>query len=70
LDVSLYGGATSYDLADRPHGLGVAIMFCTAYETPALEGQWRDHLICRKPYGKRILKELLIKAIMETRART
>jgi len=62
LDVNI-GGQLSYELADLLHEQKVPIVFLTGYDSPAVEGRWRDRPVCRKPCDSRELRALLIKAL-------
>ena len=62
LDVNI-GGQLSYELADLLHEQKIPIVFLTEYDSPAIEGKWRDRPVCRKPCDSRELRALLIKAL-------
>ena len=63
LDVHLHGDRTSYELATWLDARGVPILFATGYDTPAMQGKWLDHAMCRKPCGRDELEGMLVKAL-------
>jgi len=48
LDVNI-GGEMSYAIAEVLEERGVPVAFVTSYQSPALDGKWRDYPICVKP---------------------
>ena len=62
LDVNI-NGIMSYELAERLHAGGTAIVFLTGYGSPTLSGKWNDFPHCYKPCDPAELKALLIKVL-------
>ena len=62
LDVNV-NGQLCYELADLLHEQKIPIVFLTGYDSPALQGRWRDRPVCRKPCDPRELRALLVKAL-------
>ena len=62
LDVNI-GGQMSYELADWLHEQQVPIVFLTGYDSPAIDGKWRERPVCRKPCEVAELRALLVNAL-------
>jgi CheY-like chemotaxis protein len=62
LDVNI-NGVMSYELAERLHAGGTAIVFLTGYGSPTLSGKWNDFPHCYKPCDPAESKALLIKVL-------
>jgi FixJ family two-component response regulator len=68
LDVNIRGKAR-YELAEFLQERNVPLVFVTGYDSPAVDGPWREKPVCRKPCVSSQLKELLMAALADRRQR-
>lgn len=68
LDINIRG-RLSYDLADWLRERDVPIVFVTGYDSPAIDGHWREVPVCRKPCAPSSLRELLEAALIRRGSR-
>ncbi|HEX4194862.1 MAG TPA: response regulator [Stellaceae bacterium] len=54
LDVNLHG-SKSYPIADALADRSIGFIFATGYGADALDGAYRDHRRCEKPFNQRTL---------------
>jgi CheY-like chemotaxis protein len=58
LDVNLHG-SRSYPVADALTGRSIPFVFATGYGAEALDGAYRSHRRCEKPFNQTVLMSAL-----------